>query len=226
MFSCKMDLNLSGVKGNGNVTTEERTLTGSFNEIEASSGLDVYLTQGDTPEITVEADDNLHDIIITKLEGNTLIISTEKNIRKAKSKKVYVTFDKIDYINTRSGSDVISTNVIRTANLKLKSSSGSNLEIDVDTKTIDCESSSGSDIVLSGTTEQLHAEASSGSAIKAKKLRAVFVDAKASSGADITVNSSQELVANVSSGGDINYYGNPTTVETNSSVSGGSIRKR
>jgi len=107
--------------------------------------------------------------------------------------------------------------------LELSTSSGSDMELDVDAEKVSCDSSSGSDLKLSGKTNKLYAEASSGSDIKAGDLSAVSSEVKASSGADITVNTSNELVAKASSGGDIKYYGNPQKVEKSDGVSG-SIR--
>jgi hypothetical protein len=226
LFSCNFDINLnSGVKGNGNVTEEERDITESFNSIKASEGLDVYLTQSDDETITVEADDNLHELIITEIINGVLKIHTSKNIGRATSKKVVVSFKNVSKIASSSGSDVYSTNVINADRLELSTSSGSDMKLEVNTFVLNCKSSSGSDLRLSGQTNKLIAKASSGSAIKAGDLKAESSQVKASSGADIIVNTSKELVAKASSGGDIKYYGNPEKVDKNNSASG-SIRKK
>ena len=69
------------------------------------------------------------------------------------------------------------------------------------------------------------ADASSGSDIKASELMAVSSQVKATSGADITVNTAKELTADANSGGDIKYYGNPDIVNKTDSHSG-SISKQ
>lgn len=223
LVSCNFDINF-GVKGNGNVTTTNREIHGDFNAIEVSRGLDVYLTQGESSTVKVQADENLQDIIRTEIENGVLIIYAEDNISSAASKKVMVNFKTIERISTSSGSDLISTNLITAETLKIETSSGSDVELDVDVKNLICESSSGSDIKLSGTTNTFRAEASSGSDIKAAKLKAVKTRAEANSGSDITVNTSEELTAYANSGGDIKYYGNPDKVEKNDGPSG-SVRK-
>jgi hypothetical protein len=224
LVSCNFDLNF-GVKGNGNVTTTDRELNGEFNAIEVSRGLDVYLTQGETEGVRVQADENLQDIIIAEIDNGVLNIYAEENIGSAASKKIMVNFKNIDRISTSSGSDVVSTNLITANNLEIYTSSGSDVELEIEVENLICESSSGSDIELSGTTNTFNAQASSGSDIKASKLKAVTTKAKANSGADITVNTSKELTASANSGGDIKYYGNPDKVEKNDAPSG-SIRKQ
>ena len=226
LMSCQFNSNFGiGVKGNGNVETIDRHIDENFSEIKVSRGLDVYLTQGDNISVKVQADENLHDIIMTEVENNVLRIYTDENINYAASKKVMVSFKDINKISSSSGSDVYSTNTITAESLELSTSSGSDMELDVDTHVIECSSSSGSDLRLSGKTDKLYAEASSGSDIKAGNLKTTFCEAKASSGADITVNTSKELYAKASSGGDIKYYGNPDKVSKKDGVSG-SIRKQ
>ena len=168
-----------------------------------------HITQSETASISVEADDNLHDLITTKIENGILKISATENIGAASSKKIMVNAKNLDAISASSGSDVYSTNTIVAENLKLNTSSGSDIEVNVDVKNLDCNSASGSDLKVSGKTDYLSAKASSGSDIKAGDLLAMTCDANASSGADITVNSSRKINITASSGGDVSNLGNP-----------------
>lgn len=226
LFSCNLDINLnSGIKGNGEVITEYRTINEPFSAIKATEGLDVYLTQSDTESISVEADENLHDIILTEIKNGVLKIHTKENIGRSTSKKVHISFKNISSITSTSGSDVYSTNTINAERLDLKSTSGSDMKLNVNTAVLNCKSSSGSDIRISGKAIKLIAEATSGSDIKAADLIAESSQVKASSGADITVNTSKDLIAKASSGGDIKYYGNPINVDKSDSASG-SIKQK
>ena len=74
------------VRGEGNVVKKERTIT-SFDGITVSSGIDVYLKQGEKESITVEADENLHEYILTEVKDGVLHVYTDANIREAKMKK-------------------------------------------------------------------------------------------------------------------------------------------
>ena len=221
-FSCSINY---GVKGNGNVTIEDRNVKESFTTIKATEGLNVYLTQSDTESITVEADENLQELIITEVENGILKIHTRENIGKSTSKKVMVSFRDVSSITSTSGSNIYSTNTITVNNLELKSTSGSNMTLDVNTTIINSKSTSGSNLRLSGNTSQIAVEATSGSNVKAGDLNSESSEVKATSGANITINTSKKLVAKASSGGNVKYYGNPENVEKNDNVSG-SIRQQ
>jgi len=219
LFSCNFDFNF-GVHGDKNVVTQERALSGSFSEIRAARGLDVIITQGTSESVSVEADENLQDIIVVKVEGNLLNITTTENIASSASKKVYVTFDDLSKVISESGSDIHSTGTISAENLDIESSSGSDIELTINANQVSCDSSSGSEIKLSGKANSIYAQASSGADIETEELETQSAHAKASSGADITVNTTTELNANVSSGGTVKYKGNPTTVNKKDSTSG------
>jgi len=225
MMSCNFDGNFNfGVNGNGKVISKNRPLDGTFNSVKISRGLDVYLTQSDSDKLTVEADENLHEIITTNIKNNVLYISTTENIGRSSSKKVLLHFKDLESIKATSGSDVFATNTIKAIHLELETSSGSDMELHVEAETVSCHATSGSDLELSGKTQTFIADASSGSSIEADNLESINAQVKASSGAEINVNTLKKLTAKTSSGGDIHYVGTPESIEKNDGVSG-SIEK-
>lgn len=214
-----------GKKGNGNVITQNRSISENFSEVKASAGLDVYLTQGNENKISVETDENLQEYIKTEINGGRLHITTTENIGWSKAKKVYVTFIELNIIEATSGSNLVGNSVIKSENLKLKSTSGADMKLEVFSKEVTASTSSGSDMDLSGKASTLIAKASSGSELNAKELLVINCTADASSGSEIKVTVKEKLDAKASSGADVNYYGNPTSVNSNNSSSG-SVRKK
>ena len=157
LFSCEFNSGWSsGVSGDRNVITKERKLKTEFNEIHISRGLDIYLTQGNTESVTVEADSNLHDLIITEVENQILKITAKETIGSASSKKIHVSFDDISRIVATSGSDVYTTNSIEANALNLETNSGSDMSLDVNVLSLSCLSTSGSDLELSGKVNILN----------------------------------------------------------------------
>src|SRR4030042_4904608 len=94
------------VYGDGNVVKKERS-AGSFSGLKVSTGIDVFLSQGNNMSISVEADKNLHEYIITEIKDDVLHVYADANIRKAEKKRVYVTMKEINYLSTTSAGDLI-----------------------------------------------------------------------------------------------------------------------
>ena len=217
--SCAFDINFGeGKRGNGEVVEERREVVANFTEVHASEGLDVFVTQGTDFKITVEADENIIDLIGTDIRDGRLKVHAIENIGRA-TKNVYVTLPDISELNSSSGADLIVQNTISADRIELDASSGSDLEVEVNAQEVIADASSGADIKVSGRTDVLYADASSGSDIKARGLVTKRCTADASSGADISVNVSESLVADASSGADISYTGD-ASVQKKKSVSG------
>lgn len=217
------NFNMNAIEGSGNVTTEKRIVQGDFKKISVSNAIDLVIEQSETVEITVEADDNLQNDIITKVEDGTLVIKCKFNsFRNITSKKVTVKMPTIQKIEASSASSVQSNNVILGEDIDLETSSAATMNINVESDNISCDSGSGSSMSISGKALKIKTSASSGASINAEKLLANEVDAEASSGGTVSVHPIVHLKAQASSGGNINYDITPKTIEKSAS-SGGSI---
>jgi hypothetical protein len=212
------------IHGDHNVTRSERK-TDSFTGIKVSSGVDVYLKQGDTESITVEADENLHEYIITEVKGGVLHVYTEANIRDAEKERVYVTTKNINLVETSSAGDVVGESPIRCDELKLSASSAGDITLEVYAREINIDISSSGDITLKGETDLLDADLSSAGDLNAYELKAKEAEVSVSSAGDADINVSEKITARASSAGDINYKGDPKFVDVHSSSAGG-IHKR
>ncbi|HKI89528.1 MAG TPA: head GIN domain-containing protein [Draconibacterium sp.] len=210
--------------GNGHVAEQTRKVS-SFDEIKVSRGMNVYISQGNEIKVVVEADENLLDIISTEVDNHTLKVTTTENIRRATSKKVYVTIPEISGITAVAGSNAFSENVLHSKMLEISGSAGSNIKLEVDAGKIDASASAGSNIKLEGKASSFTGKASSGANIKAEELTVAECNARVSSGANLWITVSENLDAHASSGGNIIYYGQPKTTNIESS-SGGNIVKR
>lgn len=212
------------VRGNGNVTEEVRSLD-DFDEIEVSRGMNVYITYGSPAKVVVVADSNLHDEIVTDVDGDVLKVYVNANIREAKEKKVMITLDKLTVLETSSGSNVYSQGPFTAKHIELSASSGSNITMEFNAETLGAKCSSGSNIILSGVSRESELQASSGANLKAEGLKSDMCRMKASSGANVFASVLNQLDAKASSGGNIIYYGNPGTTNIDKS-SGGNVSQK
>jgi len=218
--SCFFD----GVKGNGNVITKNRNISGDFVRIKASSGINVYLTENGESTLVVEADENLHDLIETEVKNGTLYIGTKKNIWTAKAKNVHVSVEKLIELKVTSGAEVTTENTLNADDLKIIATSGAIFNLHLNVNNLDCESSSGSNVYIDGKVNSLNVSSSSGSHIDAYGLEASNCIAKANSGSNIKVNVKKSFDGNASTGSEIQFKGNPEIVNSTDS-SGGNIKK-
>jgi len=222
LSSCAFDFSIgdfgTGKKGNGIVVEESRTVTADFEQVSASEGIIVHLTQADDFAISVEADENIIDLIATDINNGKLKIHAIENIGAA-TKNVFVSLPHISALKSSSGAQLTAQNTITSNALTLKASSGSILHAAIAVKELELDASSGANINIQGKANDVLIDGSSGANINAKKLLATHCNAEASSGANVSVHVSQALTADASSGGSISYAGDATVMK-NTSVSG------
>lgn len=223
--SCNPSFNFAnGIKGSGNITTETRASDQDFKSIKVSQGIKVNVEQSNNKSITVEADDNLQQHIITKIENGVLIIESDKGYYSSETPLVNVKMPVINGLNASSGSEINSSETLISNSMSVKSSSGSSINITVEADAISLESSSGSSIEASGKALKLETSSSSGSKIDAKDLMSNEVVSQTASGSSTSVYPIVKLEAKASSGSSISYYKIPKTLSKEEN-SGGSVNK-
>lgn len=212
------------VTGHGHVVTKERNVD-SFTGLKVSSGIDVYLKQGNNISVSVEADENLHEYILTVVKNGVLNVYSENNIRQAERKRVYVTMKDIKSIKTTSAGDVFGESPINSDRLELSASSAGDIKLEIKVNDLNVDISSSGDITLKGETDILRADLSSAGDLNAYELKSREANISVSSAGNADVYVSERMTARASSAGDINYKGDPRNVDAHSSSAGG-IHKR
>ena len=224
----------------------------SFTAISVSSAIDLYLTQSNKNEVAVSAtNDEIRDHIITEVVGGTLIIrlgdkGTWFSWRKWGNykTKAYVSIQDINALTASGASTVHLVNTIESPKMRIKLSGASDFKGnikagvlmyqltgasdykgEISANSIDIDGSGASSIELIGRVDDLAIEVSGASTAKLYNLTAKGAILRASGASNIGVTVTEILRANSSGASDINYKGNPTVKESNTSGAS-SIRRR
>jgi hypothetical protein len=215
----------------------------NFNAIRVSSAIDLYLTQSTSNKVAVSASsDEIRDHIITE-EGGVLIIRLGENGTWFNWKKwgnyktkAYVSIKDIDAITASGASDVHLINTIESPKIRIKLSGASDMKGDISGGTIiydisgasDCKSSvdantivisgeGASKIELSGRVDDLSVVISGASDAKLYNLISKGAILKSSGASNIQATVTELLKANSSGASNIDYKGNPSVKESNTS---------
>ncbi len=198
--SCRVN----AVRGNGNDITEKRDVA-AFTKVEVGGAYTVNIQMGDKESLDITTDENLLKYIRTEVENGVLKIYNKKSISPKRKVVVNITVVKLDGVNSSGANAITITNY-----------SGESLDIN---------GSGASGIKLNGKTNSLNIDISGAVGIDAKDLIAQYVSVDLSGAAGVDVYAGQELKAEISGVGSINYYGNPQIVKKE--VSGlGAIHKK
>jgi hypothetical protein len=212
----------SGVSGNGKVVKENREVK-SFDAIKTGGAFDVYLKQGDKEELTIEADENLMELITTTVHGNTLIIGTKKNIVDADELKLYITFKELTKMDFSGAVEVESEGELSFDELLIKGSGVSEIDLDLTANDLECYFSGASEIGLSGHADHCSMKCSGAAELDAEDFVVREYDIDISGAGEGDIRCTEILKASVSGAASVKYHGDP---KVDANVSGaGSISK-
>lgn len=215
----------NSVSGNGDVVTEVWDVK-EFHGIKASNGLHVFVEFGEfSDEVEVVADENLHEYIRVESVGGILHIKSEKNIRNASSKDVFVKAGMIDDIDLSSAARLSGEGVLEVDDVDIDVSSAAHLILTLYAREVDLDISSSGSARLEGEADEMDADISSAGNLHAGDFIVKEVDMSVSSAGDADIHVTEILRANASSAGSIKYLGNPEDTNISSS-SAGNVRKR
>lgn len=204
---------------------KDRPVSG-FTGLSVSSGIDVYLTQGNSEKLTFEVKGVDEDRVMSKIENGTLKLYIDRkgfsgwNFGRSNYVKAYVTFRQLTSLQASGGADVFGQGNMTFNDLNVDASGGSDVKLTLKANKVNVEASGGADAILQGSARTLNANGSGGSDLDARKLTVEVCRANSSGGSDVYVNASQELSMQASGGSDIYYYGSAKVLSK--SKSGGS----
>ncbi len=203
----------------------------NFHAVHVSTGIHLYLTQGNEEAVAVSASQPAYrERIKTEVENGVLKIYYDyQNMShwntSGQNLKVYVSCKSLDALSASSGAEVEVDGTVRSEMLSLNFSSGASFSGKVQVTKLEVDQSSGSQSTISGKTVSLWATATSGGIFHGADLQADQCEAKANSGGLMDINVLKELTASAHSGGSVTYQGTGVIMAIKTGT-GGMVSKR
>ncbi len=204
-------------KSTGKIIMENRPAA-DISYISLENNVNLILTQDSTPEIIVEAGENLLKDIKTELQNNLLYIRNENRCNWVRSYdkeiNVYVSVQSLDSIDYQGSGDIYCTNTIMSDSiiLDVRAGSGSiNLDIEVISSYLSLHTGT-ADVNMSGYSGVCFIYANDYGPFNCRKLITdyMYINNRGTNDCYITVK--KELGATIEYMGNIYYYGNPPVV--------------
>lgn len=146
------------ISGSKTIVTKQKNIK-NFSTIEVQDNLVVSLERGEYPEIKLEADDNLIDIIDIDVTDGVLYLSTSKRVVKSKSLKVKITYTaELNTIISKNEAVVSAIQEILGDNFTLKTFDDSKILMNANIKNFILQADGNSEIELNLKSEKTKIE--------------------------------------------------------------------
>lgn len=216
------------VRGNGNVTTSTRN-EANFEGVKTAGSFDLYINQGDTYEIKIEAEENLMKYILTNVEDGVLKVRVKKGIslRPKLDMKVYVTAPNFKVLGIAGSGNIVAETKITTTNTIDFSVAGSgNIKVpDVDAPSIKMRISGSGNVDAGGQAKDVEYKIAGSGDVFCEGLKAENAKVSIAGSGSVKLYCSQNLEVNIAGGGDVYYFGNPVNVKQKIAGSGNLVKQ-
>lgn len=208
------------IKGNGIYTTDQRNI--SAHKIKVEGNIDIQIAQSSDAGVTIKADANLLEHIITELDGEWLVIKTKRKYRLVSKNPILVVVNTelLKAISLAGKCNATGlTKFEGSDELKIKIAGSGDVKLAVNTPNIEASIAGVGNINLEGETKNSTIRISGSGDFEGKKLKAENVKIKIAGSGNATVFASENLKINIAGSGDVEYIGNPN-IDQNISGSG------
>lgn len=211
------------IEGEGPIVTETRILS-DFDAIEIETSADVILSKSDQFGIEIKGQQNILDILRTRLRGRTLVIDYEElcvtNTRKL---EIHISMPELTEVQLQGSGDIQSDDAFTMDDLILGVSGSGSIDMEVNAGSVEAEINGSGNIYLEGETNWFRSAIRGSGDIRASRLKASQVKIRIAGSGNTYIHAVDELDVSISGSGDVSYSGNPA-ITTKASGSG-SIRR-
>ncbi|PYL61615.1 MAG: hypothetical protein DMF31_01910 [Verrucomicrobia bacterium] len=195
--------NWIGIRGNGHIKTDERTIS-AFADIDVRGTFEIEWQSG-APALRITTDENLLAYIHSNVSGDTLHLRMHEQLRPTHGIKIVISSP------TRTGASLSGA-----VKLTAKQLSGPRFAV---------ESRGASQVLLDGNVDELLADMTGASELAASALQTKTAQISTTGAGDAQVAVAETLKVAITGAGKVQYSGNPPTIEKH--ISGaGSIRRK
>lgn len=214
LWACKSGGINDCFKSTGSITTEDRFI-GRMSAIELHDRINLHIRFANESSLQVRAGKNLLESIKTEMKGITLVIKNENKCNWIRSFKkeidVFLTVPELkDFALYGSGEvNFIDTLTIDTFRLEMWDATGIlNLKVNADFVSLKSNTGPG-DVFCSGQTKECVGFNGGTGTVDAGKLIAKKASAFNANRGKLIINAQEQLIANISGSGNIEYFGSP-----------------
>ncbi len=195
----------NSIRGSGVSKTETRTI-GDFKKVQVNGSCDVSVSVGKAAGLTITADDNLLEYVVTEVRDGTLVVEMKSgSYSPSVHMKAYATAPSLESLAIHGSADA-----------DVSGLSGDRFELSIE---------GSGDAKASGKVGAVVAKIAGSGDINASNVEARDATVEVSGSGDVEVWATESLTVSIAGSGDVGYKGDPNKI-TKSVAGSGAVKKR
>jgi hypothetical protein len=214
------------IRGNGNLVTQERTVSG-YEGLDNYGSFNITLVPSSTTSVKIEAEENLQQYIITQVSDNRLQIRTKNNynLRPRKDIRITVSGPVFTSITTNGSGNITGQGPLNTnnGNVSLRVAGSGNIDVELSAAKVESQIAGSGNIKVKGTSKEFEGGIAGSGNIWARDLMSEDSKVQIAGSGNIEVYATRNLDVNVMGSGEVKHRG---TAQVSASITGsGSVNK-
>ena len=202
---------------------------GQFDGVKLGMAAKLYVKQGNSSSVTIEASDEALEHIETRVKDGVLIIKQDDDWKwwknwNSKNIRIYVTNPEFNHVSVSGSGNVEGENTLESKSMYIGISGSGKLDLDIRAVDLKSKISGSGNVNLSGSARNTDLAISGSGNLNAEDLSSESCEVRISGSGNCKVNVDTSLESRVSGSGNVYYRGNPEKLHNQSSGSG-SIKK-
>lgn len=197
-------------QGNGNVTTQERSVS-SFEALNVSGSFNVEMISSMDGKLSITSDKNLLESIVTEVKDDVLIIRNKKKhyLRPSGVKKVIIKVPMADVNNVKLAVMVNADSAIAADSFKASSAGSGKIDLSIKAETVSARLAGNGKIILKGSATNIKVKHASSGSVRLQGIQAKKGDKSLAGSRSVYVRCSHKLDISVAGSGSVRYFGEP-----------------
>jgi Putative auto-transporter adhesin, head GIN domain/Domain of unknown function (DUF5668) len=205
-----------GERGSGKIIEETRKVS-NFDSVRVDYPASIFISQGKTESVKIEADDDVLPGLKTEVKNNELRIyykkDGDKRINPTKTIVITIIVKELKAVDFTSAGE-LTMDGINSDGLDISLSGAGNIDLnDVNVKELSVNMSGAGSMTTSGTADDLSLNISGFGDFNGKDLQSKTGSVNISGAGGASVWTEDELSATISGAGSVDYYGSPSVTK-------------
>lgn len=204
-----------------NAQNEETRVISSFDKIEVTGNIKVVMKLGETESLKIKTINIDPSEVVTQVKNKLLKIKTKSDLFDDESHvTVYLTYKEIREITSNASAEIKIQDQIEGDKIFANATSGGRIIMSVKLNAIELKLYQGAHIDISGNCKTQESFVNTGGVLSATNFRCDEVFIRMNTGGQAEIIADKSLKANVNTGANLHYFGNPETESLNTSLGG------
>lgn len=204
MTSCFHDR----IRGKGEVIERDREFS-EFNGIALNIKALVRIHDSETPSFHIAAQENLHDEIVTRVDANTLVITSKAEIEDSEPIIIDIGIHKPEMLELNGSGEFQSVNLLQSNRIDIELSGSGKMKLTIQANQVTNMISGSGSIIMDGSSKLFNAQINGSGSVEASAFTCNNSSVTINGSGDVKIHVIEALDVKINGNGNVIYSGDP-----------------